>query len=387
MTAADFPAQAVEPRAAYLHVPFCRRRCGYCNFTVLAGRDDLFDAYLNALECELSQLDHPRPVDTLFVGGGTPTHLPPPQLDRLLQIATHWFPLAPDGEFSIEANPADLRPEKLEILQAAGATRISVGLQSFDAAKLQCLERDHTPAQIATALENCRGRFASISLDLIFGVPGETLATWNHDLDAAIEQQPGHLSTYGLTFDKGAAFWGRLAKGQLVPPGEEIERAMYLAAIERLTSAGWEHYEVSNFALPGHRCRHNEAYWLGREYFAAGPGAARYVNGIRETNHRSTTTWLKRLLAGLSPVAERERLDPEARARERLVFQLRMLAGVDIARFEAETHWTIDGLAGEDLRELEDLGLLCRQGPNLRLSREGLLVSDAIWPRLLVPRR
>ncbi len=372
------------PTAAYVHVPFCRRRCGYCNFTVAVGRDDRIDDFLTALDRELRSLGQPRPVETLFVGGGTPTHLSIDALQRLFQIVTHWFPLTRTGEFSIEANPEDLDRQKIELLVAAGVNRLSLGVQSFDDGKLERLERHHRRETIDRVLTSCRGRFASISLDLIFGTPGESLEVWMADLQATIQRMPDHVSTYGLTYEKGAMFWGRMLRGDLRPVDEEIQRQMYLAAIDRLGAAGWQHYEVSNFARPGHRCRHNEVYWTGQPYYAAGPGAARYVDGVRETNHRSTTTWIRRVLDGQSPVAEREILTDEQRARERLVFQMRMIDGIQLSRFRQQTGFDIAQLVGSELPLLIDHGLIHHEPDRLRLTREGLLVSDAIWPRFLV---
>lgn len=373
-----------EPRAAYLHVPFCRHRCGYCNFTLVAGRDDLIAAYLQTLELELQTLREPREVDTLFLGGGTPTHLPPGELQRLLAFAQHWFPLAAGGEFSIEANPNDLDEARCDVLAQAGVTRVSLGAQSFDADKLQRLERDHVAADIELAVERASAFARSVSLDLIFGAPGETLMSWQRDLDCALAlRQVSHVSTYGLTFDRGAPFYGRLQRGEIRQVEEDIERAMYERAIDTLTGAGFEHYEVSNFANPGQRCRHNETYWLGREFYAAGPGAARYLNGQREVNHRSTTTYIRRLLAGQSPVAETEELCPEDRARERLVFGLRRLAGVERATFERETGYQIDALVGPPLAKYVAQGFLADDGQTIRLTRSGLLISDALWPAFL----
>jgi oxygen-independent coproporphyrinogen-3 oxidase len=371
------------PRAAYIHVPFCRHRCGYCNFTLVAGRDDFIAAYLGALERELSQLEQPREVDTLFFGGGTPTHLPPDELRRLFSIVRAWFPRAAGGEFSIEANPIDLDEVKAQILAGAGVTRVSLGAQSFHAAKLRVLERDHDANTIRRAVALARGFAQSVSIDLIFGVPGETLADWQADLRAAIELAPDHVSTYGLTFEKGTAFWSRLTRGELSRVDEEIERQMYEAAIDALSAAGLEHYEVSNFARPGNRCRHNENYWLGGEYYAAGPGASRHIAGRRETNHRSTTTYVQRVLASQSPVAEGEQLDPENAAREKLVFTLRRLEGINLAEFAAQTGFKVADLAGDSLPRLLDLGLLELCDGRLRLTRRGLLVSDAIWPEFL----
>ncbi len=371
------------PRAAYIHIPFCAHRCGYCNFTLVAGRDDLIGPYLHALETELAGFKQTKPVDTLFLGGGTPSHLPQEALRRLLQIVTRQFPLATDSEFSVEANPIDLNQAKAALLAEYGVTRISLGAQSFDSAKLRRLERDHSAADIAAACRTARQFVSSVSFDLIFGTPDETLATWHDDLTQALELAPDHISTYGLTYEKGTSFWTQLSKNELRQLPEETERQMYEMAIERLAAAEFEHYEVSNFAQPGHRCRHNETYWLGGSYYAAGPGAARYVDGRRETNHRSTTTYLRRIASGKSPVEERETLSSEDRAREMLVFGLRLLAGVDRTEFHWRTGHTIESLVGEPLADHVRGGRFFDDGKTIRLTREGLLVSDAIWPDFL----
>jgi len=381
--AAGEPRSTATPRAAYIHIPFCRHRCGYCNFTLVAGREDLIEAYLEALSRELSWLEQPREVETLFFGGGTPTHLPPGQLERVFAIVREWHPLAADGEFSVEANPIDLDDARAIVLADAGVTRVSLGVQSFNVAKLELLERDHRAADIERAFATARGSAQSVSLDLIFGTPGETLADWRHDLESALALGPDHVSTYGLTFEKGTAFWSRLTRGELARLEEDIERQMYELTIDTLTAAGFEHYEVSNFARPGHRCRHNETYWTGGQYYAAGPGASRYIAGRRETNHRSTTTYIARVLAGQSPVAESEQLGAEDAARERLVFALRRLEGIDVNEFAAVTGFTVEQLGGDALPRLLDLGLLDFTARRLKLTRRGLLVSDAIWPEFL----
>jgi oxygen-independent coproporphyrinogen-3 oxidase len=259
----------------------------------------------------------------------------------------------------------------------------SQGAQSFDKQKLTLLERDHSPADIERAFSVARQLAQSVSLDLIFGVPGETLDTWQRDLKSALALAPDHISTYGLTFEKGTAFWSRLARGGLARIDEDLERQMYELAIDTLTAAGFEHYEVSNFARPGHRSRHNEAYWTGRPYFAAGPGAARFVGGRREVNHRSTTAYIQRVLAGQSPVAESEQLGPEDAARERLVFALRRLEGIDTREFAAETGFEVHVLGGTALARFLDSSLLALDAGRLKLTRAGLLVSDALWPAFL----
>lgn len=371
------------PQAAYVHVPFCAHRCGYCNFTLVAGRDDLIDAYLTALDRELAALETSREVDTLFLGGGTPTHLSPAQLERLLRLVGRWFPLTAGGEFSVEANPADINAERVAVLAAHGVTRVSLGAQSFNASKLQLLERDHTAQTIGQAWELLRPHVASLSLDLIFATPGETSDRWQADLAAALALQPDHVSTYGLTFELGTRFYARRLHGQLHDNDDETWRAMYLTAIDTLSAAGLPQYEVSNFARPGHRCRHNETYWQALPYYAAGPGAARYVAGRREVNHRSTTTYIRRLQQGLSPVAESECLEHEDRAREALVLGLRVRQGVSLQAFQSRWGITVEALGGEAVNRFLTEGWLQIVDGRLQLTRAGLLVSDALWPGLV----
>lgn len=372
-----------EPRSAYLHVPFCAHRCGYCNFAVIAGREDLAGDYVRAIEAELASLGRPRPVETLYFGGGTPSRLPLKLLERLCQVTRGWFPPEPGCEWTVEANPVDVTQDLLAVLVSCGVNRVSLGGQSFQPGKLSLLERDHDAGQIARAVELCQEHGLECSLDLIFAAPGETLRAWRGDVDQAIATGAGHVSTYGLTFEKGAAFWSRLVGGDLAEVDEDLQREMYLAAIDGLCEAGFEHYEVSNFARPGRRSRHNQVYWSGAGWYAAGPGAARYVSGVRETNHQSTTTYLRRVLAGESPVAFREELTAEQQAREQLVFGLRRIEGVERSEFEERTGFSIDQLAAEQVDRFREIGLLEDIEGRLRLTREGLLISDALWPEFL----
>jgi len=371
------------PEAAYIHVPFCRHRCGYCNFTVLAGRDDLGSAYLKALALELAQLGHKQAVRTLFIGGGTPTHLGPAWLAELLVLVRAWFPLEPGGEFSVEANPRDLSRATCQTLAAHGITRVSLGAQSFDPGKLRTLERDHTAQDIRAAVACAQEQNLDVSLDLIFGVPGESSATWQADLSQAVALAPAHVSTYGLTFERGTTFWGRRLRGELAGLGDDAERDHYILAADHLIGAGFEHYEVSNFSRPGRACRHNEVYWAADEYWAAGPGAARYVDGRREVNHKSPFTWMQRLERGRSPVAESETLSADGRAREALVLGLRRLAGIELGAFATRFGVSADFLLGENQARWLAAGYLERAEDRLRLTREGLLISDWLWGHVL----
>jgi oxygen-independent coproporphyrinogen-3 oxidase len=367
-----------EPRSAYLHVPFCAHRCGYCDFTLVARRDDLIDAYLDALEIDLAQLQEPRKVDTLFFGGGTPTHLPAAQLKRLMDLALRWFPPVASAEVCVEANPAGLEDEKIAVLAAAGVNRVSLGVQSFDPAILKLLERDHRRDEIMSAVERMRPHIPNIGLDLIFGVPGQSYALWKETLDEALGLSPTHTSTYGLTFEKGTTFYSRLTKGSLQRCEEESEREMYALAMDCLPAAGLEQYELSNFAQPGFRSRHNEIYWKGLPFFGFGPGAARYIAGRRELNHRSVTTWIKRVRAGQSPIVDSEELSREERARERVMLGLRRTEGIDLSEFREETGVDFRNLAPESFSRNLGRGFMEEVDGHVRLTREGRFVADTV---------
>src|SRR5262245_39762975 len=343
------PPPWLWPRAAYVHVPFCAQHCGYCDFAVAAGQDYLIDLYLEALGDELARLDGPAAVDTVFIGGGTPTHLSPRQLERLLALVNSQLPLRRDGEFSVEANPDGLTPEKVVVLADHGVNRVSLGVQSFHEEFLSRLDRGHGPEHVQPAVERIRARIDNVSLDLIFAVPGQTPGEWDADLTAALRLEPNHVSTYGLTYEKGTPLWKRRERGAVVPLGEERELALYALAIDTLEAEGFEHYEISNFALPGRRCRHNEVYWANEAYFGFGMGAARYVRGRRELNTRSLHEYIRRARAGAPTVFQSEELSPEERARETLALQLRRAEGIDRGAFLAQTGHSLDALAGPAL--------------------------------------
>ena len=371
------------PNAAYIHVPFCVHRCGYCDFTVIAGRDDLAGDYLRAIEIELSTLGEPREVDTVFIGGGTPTHLSPDDLHQFLTILQRWLPLSPKGEFSIEANPAGFTTEKVDVLAAHGVNRVSLGVQSFSAPLLKTLERDHDAEVITSAVDALRGRIDNYGFDLIFGVPGQTRDDWSGTMQQAVDLRPTHLSTYGLTYEKGTSFWTRREQHRLLPVDEAVEADMYAAAMDWLPSQGYVQYELSNYAQAGCESRHNAVYWQGLPYFGFGPGAAAYVDGTRRTNHRSVTTWLKRVLAGDSGVAASETLTAEERAREALWLGLRQVRGIERDIFAARFEIDLDSLVGATLPKLIDAGWIEDDGQSIRLTRAGRLMADTVARELL----
>ncbi len=370
-------------RSLYVHVPFCRRRCGYCDFAVVVGREELEPQLLAAYQQEASWTCPDQPLETIYLGGGTPSRMSPAGMEHLLQQIRRRFELAPAVEWTVEANPEDVTPEWLRLLRDYGVTRISLGVQSFQREKLRRLDREHEPEQIRRAIERVLRAGLVLSLDLIFASPGETLRQWQADLDQVLASGAQHVSLYGLTIERGTRFWSLRRRGRLAEVPEQQQAEMYLAAIDRLSQAGWEHYEVSNFARPGFRCRHNLGYWHCRDYHAWGPGAARHYQGVRQTNHPSTTTYLRRVLAGRSPVWQSERLDPEQRMREALVLALRTLEGVSPEEFAYRWGRSPWQLAGEALGRYLEEGYLVEQQGRLRLSRRGLLVSDSLWGALL----
>jgi oxygen-independent coproporphyrinogen-3 oxidase len=373
----------VWPRAAYVHVPFCAHHCGYCDFAVAAGQDDLIGPYLDALAAELATLGAPQPVDTIFLGGGTPTHLSAAQLDRLLTTVLRWLPPRPGHEFSVEANPGTLTPDKVAALADHGVNRVSLGAQSFQRALLDALDRDHRPEDVPAAVENIKKRIDNISIDLIFGAPGQTPAQWEADLRAALALGPAHVATYGLTYEKGTRLWKQRRAGQVLPLDEEQELALYERAMDVLGAAGFEHYEISNFARPGRRCRHNQVYWANEAYFGLGMGAARYVLGRRELNTRDLRTYLRRALAGEPATFQSEELPSEERARETAAVQMRRAEGIGRAGFARQTGFDLDALFGPALRRLAGLGLIEDDGAAARLTRAGKCVADAVVCDLL----
>jgi oxygen-independent coproporphyrinogen-3 oxidase len=373
------------PRAAYVHVPFCAHKCGYCDFASLAGVDHLADRYLTALEREMeTALGQPQEVNTIFVGGGTPTRLEAPLLSRLTAMISRWLILAEGGEWTVEANPGTLDTVKADVLAAAGVGRVSLGAQSFHPDLLRVLERDHGRAQVEQAVDIVRPRFNHWSLDLIFGVPGSTVDNWRADLDIALGLGPSHLSCYGLVFEKGTALWNQWQSGQVQPLHEETERAMYEWTIERLESAGLVMYEISNFARAGHESRHNMAYWANDAYFGFGVGAARYVRGTRSVNTRDLNAYLRRIESGVPATGPSEELPAEARARETAILMLRRTrTGIERDDFLRRTGFDLDALAGPAIARFRARGLLEDNGESVRLSREGLFVADRVLCELL----
>ena len=382
----------MRPRHAYVHVPFCRHRCGYCDFTLVAGRDDLVDRYFAALARELGRVSPAAEsmtdsawlqLDTLYLGGGTPSHLGPEGLRTLFAILHERLRPAAGVEVSLEANPLDVTPQFVAAARDCGVTRVSLGGQSLDAATLRVLDRDHAPHDVRRAVGLLHDASLAVSLDLMTAAPGQSLAAVERDLAAAIALEPEHVSVYCLTWEPGTAFAAARRRGDLAAAPEDLERAMFETAIDRLEAAGYEHYEVSNFARPGRRCRHNEAYWDCRPWEAFGPGAARFDGRTRITNHRSTTTWMTRVLAGEDSSGDVDAMSAVDAARERLVVGLRRRDGVERDAFRAASGCDLDAVAGPAVARWKAAALATDDGRTVRLTRAGLLVSDTLWADVL----
>jgi oxygen-independent coproporphyrinogen-3 oxidase len=286
-------------------------------------------------------------------------------------------------EFSIESTPESLTAEKVEVLAGRGVNRVSIGVQSFDGRALAVLERIHAPADVPRAVDCVRRRIDNVSLDLIFGVPGQTLADWSADVRRAVGLSPEHVSTYGLTYEKGTRLWKQRRTGLVKALDENAELSMYEHALDALAAAGYHRYEVSNFARPGRECRHNGVYWANWAYFGAGLGAARYVSGMREVNTRSLDTYLDAIATGRPATIQSETLGPEERARETVSTQLRRANGIDRAQFFGQTGFDVDYLCGSAIRRHVAAGLLEDDGHHVALTRTGVCVADGVVVELM----
>jgi oxygen-independent coproporphyrinogen-3 oxidase len=367
--------------ALYVHVPFCRSLCGYCDFYSQVADPAAMASLVDALVTELGRNRgrYEVALGTIYVGGGTPTILPPTELARLLDAARAAAGPRAEIEFTVEANPATVSPQIAEVLAQADVNRVSIGAQSFEPAELRVLERTHTPPQVAETVETCRQQgIRQINLDLIFAIPGQSLASWLATLDAALTLQPDHFSCYGLTYEPGTRLHQQLADGLVERVDADVEADMYEAAIDRLAAAGYQQYEISNFARPGRECRHNLTYWHNEPYLGVGPSAAGFVDGVRYKNVPDTTAYVKAVAAGTSPWIEQEQLTPERRACETAMLELRLTEGMDRRRFRERFGDDPVVFFADAIRKNVALGLLEVDDRGIRLTRAGLLLADSV---------
>ena len=371
--------------ALYVHVPFCASRCGYCDFNTYtaaelgaapgASQTSYVAAALHEVELARRVLG-PRTVSSVFVGGGTPTLLASDTLVTVLGAIRDTFGLADDAEVTTEANPESVTPESLAALREGGFNRMSFGMQSAVPHVLRTLDRVHTPGRAAQAVAEARAAgFDDISLDLIYGTPGESVADWRTSLDAALAAEPDHVSAYALIVEDGTPLARRIRRGELPAPDDDDLADKYLLADELLGSAGYEWYELSNWARPGHACRHNVAYWRSTDWWGIGAGAHSHVGGVRWWNVKHPAAYAERLGTGRSPGHAREVLTADQRRVERVLLEIRLAEGVPVDLLTpAERDRAADALSR---------GLLSEKDGHLRVTLEGRLLADAVVRDLL----
>ncbi|WP_147106221.1 radical SAM family heme chaperone HemW [Nesterenkonia populi] len=396
------PARAGKPLGLYVHIPFCSVRCGYCDFNTYtaedlgpgASRQSYPDTLISELEFARRVLDEAgapaRALSTVFFGGGTPTLLPAEDLARILAAVRELFGCVPGAEITTEANPDTVTPESARVLAEAGFTRISLGMQSAVPDVLAVLDRTHDPRNVPAAVEAARSAGLQVSLDLIYGTPGESLADWRESLEAAIGMGPDHISAYSLIVEEGTAMAAAVRRGELPDVDGDDHADKYLLADELLSAAGYGWYEVSNWSTSqATRSQHNLNYWLDSDWWGAGPGAHSHLAGLRWWNAKHPAAYAQRLHQGISPGQGREVLDAEAQALEHLMLRLRIAEGLDIAEHNAlpgsatVSPEALAQLAAEGLIEPEKARRTSShpQGRAV-LTLRGRLLADAVTHRL-----
>lgn len=380
----DLSLDPAVPFSAYLHVPFCRVRCGYCDFnTYTSGelRGARQEDYATTLIAEvalarrvLKDAGALRPMATVFFGGGTPTLLPAGDLARMLDAAVAAFGMVDGAEVTVEANPDTVTPEVVQTLAAAGVTRLSIGMQSAVPHVLAALDRTHQPENVRSAVVAAKEGGLDVSVDLIYGAPGESLADWDASLEAAVALEPDHISAYALIVEDGTKLARQIRRGEVPTPDDDLQADMYELADARLAAAGFDWYEVSNWARrPDQRSRHNLAYWRGNDWWGFGPGAHSHVGGLRWWNVKHPAAYAQRLAAMESPAAGTERPDVQARQLERVLLQSRLAEGLVIADLPADARTRVAGLIADGLAD----GASALSG-RLRLTLRGRLLADAV---------
>ena len=375
-----------RPFGFYVHVPFCTVRCGYCDFNTYTA-DELGPgasraSYAETAIAEVRQArrvlgDREVPVGTVFFGGGTPTLLDPADLGSIVRAIDEEFGLAPGAEVTTESNPDSVDATDLHALRAVGFNRLSFGMQSAVPHVLAVLDRTHDPLRVPKVVEWAReAGFEQLSLDLIYGTPGESPADWEASVDAALACEPDHVSAYSLIVEEGTALARRVKRGELPMPDEDDLADKYVLADERLAGAGLGWYEVSNWAKDdASRCRHNLLYWTGGDWWGVGPGAHSHVGGVRWWNVKHPAAYAERIAARRSPAHAREVLDAESRRVERVLLELRLREGLDADVLDEQGRHAVPGLV--------DRGLLTVEGGRLVPTRTGRLLADAIVRDLL----
>ena len=384
---ADLPIDAQVPFSAYLHIPFCRVRCGYCYFNTYISselRGARQDDYADTLRAEIALAKRVlgdagalRPMDTVFFGGGTPTLLPAGDLARMLETAIDAFGIREGAEVTVEANPDTVTDEVARTLADAGVTRLSVGMQSAVPHVLAALDRTHRPENVRAAVAAAKGAGLEVSVDLIYGAPGESLADWEASLDAALALESDHISAYALIIEDGTKLARQIRRGEVPRPDDDLQADMYETVDSRLAAAGFEWYEVSNWArsVPDadHRSLHNLAYWRGNDWWGFGPGAHSHVAGLRWWNVKHPAAYAQRLAVSESPAAGTERPDAASHLLERVLLETRLAEGMAIVDLPEANRTRVAGLIADGLVDAP----AALRG-RIRLTLKGRLLADAV---------
>lgn len=372
-----------KPSSAYVHIPFCTQICYYCDFSKVFIKNQPVDAYLEHLIQETRSYEIGK-LRTLYIGGGTPTALSAQQLAYLLTELPKVMDLSEVEEFTIEANPGDLDPDKIAVLKDSQVNRVSLGVQTFDNKMLKKIGRSHQEQDIYDNIRHLKqAGFDNISIDLIYALPGQTMDQVKENVAKAIDLDIPHMSLYSLILENHTVFMNRMRRGKLPLPKEELEAEMFEYIIEELEKAGFEHYEISNFSKPGFESRHNLVYWDNAEYYGLGAGASGYVDGIRYKNHGPIRHYLEAVEAGKARITE-EHLTLEEKMEEELFLGLRKKTGVSKVRFEEKFGVSFDQRYGQVVANLTEQGLLVPDDKQVRMTKRGLFLGDTVAEKFIL---
>lgn len=375
----------MDTAGVYIHIPFCRSRCSYCDFATGLHEDTLASRYVHAVAKEirtstLVALDQSG-IDTIYFGGGTPSLLKSEQLESLLSAVKNRFEVAENVEITMEMNPGTVNPELLTHFRELGVNRASFGAQTFDDKELARLGRSHTTADNFKTFSDLReAGFDNVSFDLIAGLPGQTMERWQHNVDKALALRPEHLSFYLLEVHEGTPLAEHIRRGIQPKPDEDLAARMYEWMLERASVAGYEHYEISNLCLPGFESRHNTKYWTGAPYFGFGCSAHSYDGHDRRwSNERDIKRYLTAVESDRSPVVEQQMLSPNEQRSEAVFLRLRLMRGVDTEHYQRSFGVDLRSTFQQELERFIDAGLVTVEGNRLKLTRAGALMSNEVF--------
>ncbi|WP_274309548.1 radical SAM family heme chaperone HemW [Solibacillus daqui] len=377
-------------RGVYIHIPFCHQICNYCDFNKVFFKNQPVDEYIEALgrEMELTVQQMPEAfanVETIFLGGGTPTALSAVQIEKLLALIAKHIPLSNVKEFSSEANPDELTVEKLQALFNGGVNRLSMGVQSFDQDLLKKIGRTHSNEHVYKTIQNAKDvGFTNISIDLMYGLPGQTMEQWQHTLEKALALKLPHYSAYSLIVEPKTIFYIQYAKGKLNLPTEDLEADMYGVLIDTMVAHGVHQYEISNFAHEGFESTHNKIYWDNDEYAGFGAGAHGYLQGVRYSNVAPIKKYIELVMEGNRPLLHEHSVTKAEKLEEQMFLGLRKAVGVTHGEFEQKFGQSMASVYGETIPKLQREGLLETDAQGVRLTRKGRFVGNEVFQRFLI---